>query len=150
MGTTCTALVLTPTPDGAEALLAHVGDSQAYRITEAGAEMLSRDHTVAEEMHASGVLTAEEAARHPRRHALTRSLGISAEVEPDVLRLGPAAAGTRFVLCSDGLAEVAPDEIAEAVRRYDAQEAAQWLVALANSRGGRDNVTVVVVHLLSS
>ena len=151
MGTTCTALVLAPTPDGAEALLAHVGDSQAYRIEngEADAQLLTRDHTVAEEMHASGILSAEEAARHPRRHTLTRSLGIAPEVEPDVLPLGPAAAGTRFVLCSDGLAEVSPAEIAAAARRYDATEAAEWLVALANSRGGRDNITVVVVHVMN-
>ena len=149
MGTTCTALVLAPTPAGAEAVLAHVGDSQAYWIEGDGdARLVSRDHTVAEELHASGVLTAEEAARHRRRHALTRSIGTEAAVEPDVVQLGPAPPGTRFVLCSDGLAEVSPDEIAEAARRYGAREAAEWLVALANRRGGRDNVTAVVVHVL--
>ena len=151
MGTTCTALVFPPSGAGAQVTLAHVGDSQAFRVGPQGeARMLTRDHTVANEMVANGVLTPEEAARHPRRHALTRSMGTMATVEPDVLPIGPASAGASFVLCSDGLAEVSPGEIADAVRCYDAQEAAERLVALANDRGGRDNVTVVVVRVLGA
>jgi protein phosphatase len=151
MGTTCTAIAVYPSDTGAQVMLAHVGDSQAFRVGPHGeARMLTRDHTVANEMVASGILTSDEAARHPRRHALTRSMGTMPAVEPDVLPVGPAAPGVRFVLCSDGLAEVAPDEIAETVRQHGAQDAAERLVALANDRGGRDNVTVVVVHVLDA
>ena len=67
-----------------------------------------------------------------------------------LLPIGPAAPGVRFVLCSDGLAEVTPDEIADLVRQHPAQDAAERLVALANDRGGRDNVTVVIVHVLGA
>lgn len=167
MGTTVTALALRED----RAVLAHVGDSRAYRIDGATAlavaaeaptvvagasaesdydpwadalAQLSRDHTLAEALKGTG----DPRATGSARHALTRAVGIEAEVQVDVTLLDPARPGDRFVLCSDGLAPVAPAEIARAACAYPPQDAAEWLVALANAGGGRDNVTVVVVHIL--
>lgn len=144
MGTTCTALALV----GAEAFLAHVGDSRAYRVGRAGIRQLTRDHTLVEVLQREGVLSEAEAAAHPRRHALVRAIGIRPEVEVDTGRLEPPRPGEAFVLCSDGLAGVSEDELGALVRERPAQEAADALVALANERGGLDNVTVLVVKIV--
>ncbi len=141
MGTTCTAMALV---DG-HVHLAHVGDSRAYCVDPHGIRQLTRDHTLVEELFRQGVLTAEEARRHPRRHALTRALGIHATLEVDVLEAMPVAMPQIFVLCSDGLAAVDEDEIRQVVEALTPPQAAERLVALANERGGPDNVTVLVV-----
>lgn len=143
MGTTCTALALV----GGEAYLAHVGDSRAYRINREGISQLSEDHTLVEALMREGVLTEDEAARHPQRHALVRAIGIEAEVQVDVKRLKTPQAGDAFLLCSDGLARVTNVEIRDIVRSETPQQAAEILVKLANDRGGHDNVTVLVVKI---
>ncbi len=143
MGTTCTALALV----GGEAWLAHVGDSRAYRIGEARIEQLSQDHTLVDALRREGVLTEAEAERHPQRHALTRAVGVEPDVEVDVQRLDPPRSGDRFLLCSDGLARVTDAEVRDLVRADAPQAAADRLVALANERGGHDNVTVVIVEV---
>lgn len=143
MGTTCTALAL----NGAAAYVAHVGDSRAYRIGAEGIRQVTEDHTLVQALTRDGVLTPAEAADHPQRHALMRAIGIEAEVEVDVRALPAVQRGEAFVLCSDGLAEVAPAEIRDIVRAHPPQEAADALVTLANDRGGTDNVTVLVVRL---
>lgn len=143
MGTTCTALALI---DG-HAYMAHVGDSRAYRINESGITQLTHDHTLVEELRRRGVLTEDEARQHPRRHALTRALGIEPALEVDVLEAMPLQRPERFLLCSDGLAPVTQDEIHEVVMTNTPQEACERLVAMANERGGPDNVTVVLVTI---
>jgi PPM family protein phosphatase len=143
MGTTCTVLAV----EGGRAALAHVGDSRAYRVVGGALEQLTPDHTVAAELEASGVLSAAEAARHPQRHALTRALGVGPEVEVYTRDLGPAAPGDYYLLCSDGLAPVPPEEVARTVAGADPQEAAARLVARANALGGPDNITALVVRI---
>lgn len=142
MGTTCTALVVR----GRELYIAHVGDSRCYRINDAGIEQVTKDHTLVEEMRREGVLTEEEAINHPRRHALMRALGIREETEIDVLGPFTAKVGDRYLLCSDGLAPVKTDELHRMVMATnEPEEACEALVALANERGGPDNVTALVV-----
>lgn len=143
MGTTCTVLALVHE----EAYLAHVGDSRAYRIGKKGITQLSRDHTLVEALMREGVLTADEAAQHPQRHALVRAIGIQPEVEVDVEHLDPPQAGEAFLLCSDGLARVKDAEMRDIVRTETPQQAAESLVRMANDRGGHDNVTVLVVKI---
>lgn len=146
MGTTCTVLGI----GEGRVVLAHVGDSRAYRVTDAALEQVSEDHTVAAEMQATGVLTATEAARHPRRHALTRALGTAPHVEVLIRDLGPPRDGDKFLLCSDGLAPVDHPEVLRVARDYEPQEAAEWLVAQANAGGGPDNITVVIVEVAAT
>jgi PPM family protein phosphatase len=141
MGTTCVALVLC----GAEAFLAHVGDSRAYRLRGGALERLTVDHSFVAELVAAGALTEEEARAHEQRNVITRALGIRPEVEPTVT--GPLAVepGDVFVLCSDGLHDpVRDEEIAEALAGAAPLAAAERLVALARERGGPDNITVAV------
>jgi protein phosphatase len=143
MGTTCTTLLIA----GGQAVLAHVGDSRAYRFRDGRAEQLTTDHTLGEAARHHPALA--DIAR-TRSHHLTRALGIQAEIEVDAFSAGAAWPGDRFLLCSDGLDPVPPDEVLRTVHAYEPQEAAEWLVALASARGSRDNATAVVVHILDA
>ena len=143
MGTTCTALALV----NGHAYMAHVGDSRAYRVDRHGIEQLTRDHTLVEELRRQGVLSEDEARRHPRRHALTRALGIQPTLDVDLLEAMPLKSQQAFLLCSDGLAPLADEEIGEVVRHHEPQPACQRLIDLANERGAPDNVTVVLVRI---
>ena len=141
MGTTCTVLLLA----SGRATVGHVGDSRAYRVRDGALEQITTDHTVAEAARNRPDLAHVAKAR---KHHLTRALGVQAEVEVDAFDAGPALADDRFILCSDGLEPVPAEEILRAVERYSAQDAAEWLVALASARGSRDNATALVIHVL--
>ncbi|MFQ5570994.1 MAG: protein phosphatase 2C domain-containing protein, partial [Rhodothermales bacterium] len=143
MGTTCTAMALV---DG-HVHMAHVGDSRAYRIDEQGIEQLTHDHTLVEELRRQGVLTADEARNHPRRHALTRAMGIEPTLEVDVLEAMPIQSPQTYLLCSDGLAPVVNEEIRQVVATHPPQEASERLVQMVNERGGPDNVTVLLITI---
>jgi protein phosphatase len=141
MGTTAVALSFGA--DG-RVWLGWVGDSRAYRSRAGALEALSRDHSVVAEWVRAGILEPAEAEHHPRRNELLRALGASEEVEPEVTELA-VQAGDRFLLCTDGLSAVVPsEEIGAIVGGEELELAAKKLVALANERGGPDNVTVVL------
>lgn len=142
MGTTCTALALLEE----RALIAHIGDSRAYRITRDGIRQLTDDHTRVGDLVRRQLITEEEAARHPNRNILNRAMGVQAEVEVDVIETEPLQPDEAFVLCTDGLASVSPGEIRDIVLSHPPQQACDRLVELANERGGHDNVTVVVIR----
>ena len=148
MGTTVTA-ALVDEHNGAVAI-GHVGDSRAYLLRDGSLEQLSTDHSLVAELVESGVLTPEEAERHPQRSAITRALGTDAAVEVEG-RTVEARIGDLFVLCSDGLSVMLGDEqILEAVEgaERDPQVAGEALVAAANARGGEDNITVVLFEIV--
>ena len=126
--------------------VAHVGDSRAYLIYPTGIRLLTHDHTVVNELLLSGALTATEAANHPQRHILSRSLGGEEEVEVSGSEVA-FSADDALLLCSDGLSnEVAESTMVEVVRSLPPQAAAERLVSLANAAGGADNITVVIVR----
>jgi protein phosphatase len=130
--------------------LGHVGDSRAYLLRGGVLEQLTKDHSLVAELVESGVLTREEAERHPQRSAITRALGTEADVEIDSFTVA-GEAGDLFLLCSDGLSSmVADEELAAAIEAADRDpaRAADALVAAANARGGEDNITVVLFELL--
>lgn len=127
------------------AWVANVGDSRAYLIRDGQVQRLTEDHSWVGEQVRAGVMTDEEAAAHPRRNIITRSVGSDARVEPDVLPPLALQDGDVLVLCSDGLYGVVNDaEIAAIATSRHPQSAADELVALANSRGGPDNISVIV------
>lgn len=143
MGTTLTALAFA----GDEAIVAHVGDSRAYRVRGGACEQLTTDHSRVGEMVRAGLLTPEQASGHPSRSQLTRCLGHEPAVQVDVSRFS-ARRGDVFVLCSDGLWDLVPHaEIAAAAAAAPA-EAADTLIRIALERGAPDNVTVVVARLV--
>ncbi len=141
MGTTCTALALRK----GQAYLAHVGDSRAYRLRGEAITQMTHDHTLVHQMQREGLLTEQEMQTHPRRHVLMRALGVGPELEVDCTALGPARPGDRFLLCSDGLEAVMPEEMQQIIACSPPQQACEALVALANERGGRDNSTAMVI-----
>jgi protein phosphatase len=144
MGTTVVAFVLDPNLRGT---VAHVGDSRAYRYRKGQLEPLTTDHSVVSEMQRRGLISAEEAATHPRRNEILRSVGILPEVVIDVATVG-VAPGDRFVLCSDGLSAVLSDaEIATAVQAGTPSSAVDALIQTANERGGPDNITVQILSI---
>ncbi len=155
MGTTVTAIAVLPesaingTPSPTIAII-NVGDSRTYRMRAGELEQLTEDHSVTSELIRSGRLTVEEARNHRQRSVLTRAVGVEDEVDSDVLEV-LVAVDDRFLLCSDGLYGEVPDElIGSLLRRLgDAQEAVDELVRTAVARGGRDNVTAVVVDVMS-
>ena len=141
MGTTCTALSLR---DG-HGVIAHIGDSRAYRITRRSIKQLTHDHSYVEEMRRHGIISESEARTHPRRHALVRALGIEPTCSPDFVDVDYPKMGEWLLLCTDGLAHVDLGEIEDIVRGSPVQQASEELVDRANALGGFDNVTVVVV-----
>jgi serine/threonine protein phosphatase PrpC len=142
MGTTMTLVAI----EGNVATIGHVGDSRAYLLRDGGFSQLTEDHTVAAEYVAMGQLSPEEAASHPQRHMLTRTLGLTRFVNVDEFDI-EVAAGDRILICSDGLTEMVDDSaIAKTLASGTPEEAVWELVELANDAGGVDNITVAVVE----
>ena len=139
MGTTLCATAVW----GDHVVVAHVGDSRAYLVRGGQAWPLTRDHTWVAEALATGMLTLEEAARHPWRHVLTRSLGRDG-VAADVGRL-VFSAGDRLVLITDGIAERLWDREIGHITMRPPQAAVRRLANLARRRGSRDDRTAVVL-----
>jgi len=151
MGTTICALTLA----GTEALVASVGDSRCYRVRDGECTQLTTDHSRVAEMLRMRMITPEQAANHPARSMLTRSLGADLMVQVDIVK-EPVRRGDTFVLCSDGLWDVVSrGDIAEVATAIGvdavptAASAAQQLVDAAIGRGTADNVTAVVVRITS-
>jgi protein phosphatase len=145
MGTTMTLISL---DEDGTATVAHVGDSRAYLLRNGQLRQLTEDHTVAAEYVAEGKISAEEAASHPQRHMLTRTLGLTRFVNIDEIEIS-LEPSDRLLLCSDGLNEmVTDDDIAGVLGGQAVDDVAWGLVEKANAAGGVDNVTVIVVDTL--
>ena len=149
MGTTLCALGLVEEDGVTRVEIVNVGDSRAYLFRDGELEQITEDHNLVAQLERDGQLTPEEARVHPQRNIITRVLGNDPDVDVDSFPIDPFR-GDRFVLCSDGLFnEVEDDEIAGVLRAHrDAQEAVDELVRVANERGGRDNITVVIVDVV--
>jgi serine/threonine protein phosphatase PrpC len=141
MGTTLVAAVVL----GRRVYVANVGDSRAYLINQTKMAQITEDHSWVEEQVRAGLLTHEQAKRHPQRNLVTRALGSKPVVEVDLFE-GEISRGDALLLCSDGLTGRVEDrEIATIIREHPPREAAQLLVGAANERGGSDNITVLIV-----
>ncbi|GAB2477229.1 PP2C family protein-serine/threonine phosphatase [Jatrophihabitans fulvus] len=150
MGTTVTGLGIVELGGAAHVAVFNVGDSRVYRLVDDRFEQVTVDHSEVEELRAAGIISAADAAVHPRRNVVTRCLGSIPAPTPD-LWVYPPRARERYLLCSDGLTNEVDDEaLAATLRAHDDPDAAaQSLVEQALEHGGRDNVTVIVVDLRS-
>jgi protein phosphatase len=144
MGTTCTTLVLA----SQGAVVAHIGDSRAYRIRGEIIEQITFDHSLQWELIRQGAMTREEVLEREPRNVITRCLGPEPRVHVDTEGPFPVLPGDVYILCSDGLHGLVSDaEIGMIGRELSPADACQLLVDLANLRGGNDNITVVVAKV---
>ncbi len=145
MGSTLTVLTFLEN----QYFLAQVGDSRGYLFRDETLNQLTRDHSLVWPLYESGILTKDDLSRHPQKNLITRSIGTHPDVEAD-LQKGNVFEDDIFLLCSDGLTDVLSDhdisQILSAAGR-DPQALSETLVRAANSGGGPDNVTVVVVYV---
>ena len=124
-----------------------VGDSRGYLLHEGTLSRLTRDHSYVQELVDAGEISEKEARTHKKRHLITRAVGATPSVVPDVYRF-PWSNGDRLLLCSDGLfGMVEEKEIEEILKEeYPTARTVHELVCAANSHGGEDNVTVVLLE----
>jgi protein phosphatase len=142
MGTTISALLVL----GDYAITAQVGDSRIYCVRGDRVEQLTEDHTLIAWQIKQGLITPQEAARSPHRNIITRAVGNREYVEVDTRRV-PLAAGMRFLLCSDGLHGYLQDEDIPAIVALGETSSVERFIRLANDRGGKDNITAVIVEI---
>jgi len=128
-------------------VVAHVGDSRAYRLHGRELAAITEDHYLVRQLQAEGMMDAEEARLSPYSHVITQAVGVRDTVDVEVNEFD-ACAGDVYLLCSDGLTDLVPDAaIADTLLAAQGNwdRAAQHLVDLANQAGGRDNISVVIV-----
>jgi protein phosphatase len=147
MGTTASVLVIS----GARYLIGQVGDSRVYLMRDGLLTQLTKDHSYVQEQVDAGFLTPEQARYHPYSNVITRCVGASPDVEPDVYR-GDVRTGDLFLVASDGLTGMVDDRRlgqllgsrAEPARKVHA------LISEANGRGGLDNITAIIVEVIDN
>ena len=126
--------------------IGHVGDSRVYLLRDGEFKQMTLDHSLVEQLVREGVLTEEEAQNHPMRNIITRAIGTDESVEVDVVVEGRRK-GDLWLACSDGLHGLVDDrQMRDALRQYAPEKAADVLLKAALDAGGRDNVTLVIVH----
>lgn len=151
MGTTIAALAILPSTIPL-AHVAHLGDSRAYLYRDGSLTQLTRDHTLVEQLVKHGLLDVESARTYPDRHVLTKALGMGIGVKPE-LTACPLRRDDLVLLCTDGLNKMLDDPAIAAVLAGcdgDPDHASYELITQAVTRGGEDNVTVVVCAPVTS
>ncbi|MCB9522919.1 MAG: Stp1/IreP family PP2C-type Ser/Thr phosphatase [Myxococcales bacterium] len=144
MGTTVSALLLTP----CRGFIAHVGDSRIYLVRGQDVFQLTEDHSLINELIKRGRLKPEDAHKAPYKNAVTRAVGVHADVQVDTLDF-EVGDGDHFLLCSDGLTNHLRDdrEIVEVMGKTSFLSQPEHFINLANERGGKDNITTLVVQV---
>jgi serine/threonine protein phosphatase PrpC len=146
-GMATTASSLLTGPDGA--CVAHVGDSRVYVLRGGHLQQITNDHSWVEEQVRAGTMTATAARQHPWRNVVTRALSGGEDPEVDVTQVHPVQS-ERYLLCSDGLFSVVPDEQIAALLGTPAvplEDVCQKLIDAANAAGGPDNITALVLEV---
>lgn len=143
MGTTLTMIW----EDENRILLGHVGDSRAYLLRDGDMEQISQDHSMVAEMVRKGLITQEQARRHPYRNVITRALGTEESVQVDVTLLDKKP-GDTYLICSDGLSEyLSMDQMRDILLNRSMEDAADLMLQLALDGGGRDNISLVIAEV---
>ena len=142
MGTTISALLVL----GDYAVTAQVGDSRIYRVEGDNVEQLTEDHTLIAWQLKQGLITPQEATRSPHRNVITRAVGNREYVQVDTRRI-PLVSASRFLLCSDGLHGYLREDDIPGIVRMGGATAVRRFIDLANERGGKDNITAILVEV---
>src|SRR5438128_1436870 len=146
MGTTVSVLIIS----GRRYLIGQVGDSRVYLLRDGALAQLTKDHSYVQEQVDAGFLTPEQARYHPYSNVITRCVGASPDVEPDVYR-GEVKLGDIYLVASDGLTGMVDDRRIHALlmSRAEPERKVHSLISEANGRGGLDNITAIVVHIVA-
>ena len=128
-----------------KAYIGHVGDSRIYRIRKEVIRKLTKDHSYVQQLVEDKKITREEAKVHPKKNMLTRALGCTPYVEPD-LRARNFEKGDIFIICSDGLTNMVEEKRIYELVKENVSTAAEELVKEANAAGGYDNITVIIIE----
>lgn len=148
-GTTLTGVFLDLSADPVRWVSLNIGDSRVYLLRDDRLAQVTTDHSVVQELIASGRLSPEEAEGHPYSNVITRAVGVNELVPPDYLGID-VLDGDRFVICSDGLTKELTDYgIQHFLREHDdPAQAVDAMLEAALENGGRDNVTIVIVQIV--
>jgi PPM family protein phosphatase len=146
-GMGCTAELMAFSGD--KFILGHMGDSRTYRFINGQLQQLSLDHSLVQEQLDKGLITPEEARKHPMKNVILRAVGIDENLSLDLVR-GILSAGDLFLLCSDGLTDMVEDSDILAVLASTAilTQKAEKLVEIAKTAGGHDNITAVLIEIV--
>jgi len=144
MGTTASVLLISRQ----KYMIGQVGDSRVYRLRDGALQQLTKDHSYVQEQVDAGFLTPEQARYHPYSNVITRCVGASPEVEPDIYA-GEAKVGDLFLVASDGLTGMVDDRRLQMLlmSRAEPERKVHALISEANGRGGLDNITAIVVQV---
>jgi len=142
MGTTASVLLVS----GNRYMIGQVGDSRVYLLRDGALHQLTKDHSYVQEQVDAGFLTPEQARYHPYSNVITRCVGASPDVQPDIYQ-GEARLGDIFLVASDGLTGMVDDRRLQTLlmSRTEPERKVHTLIAEANGRGGLDNITAIVV-----
>ena len=127
-----------------KAYIGHIGDSRIYRIRKDVIRKLTKDHSYVQQLVEDKRITREEAKTHPKKNMLTKALGCTPYVEPD-LRARNFEKGDIFIMCSDGLTNMVEEKQIYELIKQDINKATDNLINVANDAGGYDNITVIII-----
>ena len=128
-----------------KAYIGHVGDSRVYRIRKDIIRKLTKDHSYVQQLIEDKKITREEAKTHPKKNMITKALGCTPFVEPD-LRARNFEKGDIFIICSDGLTNMVDEKQIYEIIKQDIENATEKLINEANQAGGYDNITVIIIN----
>ena len=146
MGTTASCIMM----GAGRFIIGHIGDSRIYLLRDGNFRQITKDHSYVQEQVDAGFLTLEQARYHPYSNVITRCVGANASVEADVLQ-GELQAGDLYLLCSDGLTGMVEDPQLKKIMETKASpgKMVDSMITEANKRGGLDNITAIVVQVLT-
>jgi protein phosphatase len=144
MGTTASVLIVA----GTRYMIGQVGDSRVYLLRDGALQQLTKDHSYVQEQVDAGFLTPEQARYHPYSNVITRCVGASPDVQPDIYA-GEVRVGDLFLVASDGLTGMVDDRRLQMLlmSRAEPDRKVHALISEANGRGGLDNITAIVVQV---
>jgi protein phosphatase len=147
MGTTASVLLVA----GARYVIGQIGDSRVYLLRDGSFSQVTKDHSYVQEQVDAGFLTPEQARYHPYSNVITRCVGASQDVEPDIYR-GEVREGDLFLVASDGLTGMVDDRrLAQLLTsRAEPDRKVQSLISEANGRGGLDNITAIIIQVMET
>jgi protein phosphatase len=144
MGTTFSCCAV----DGADLYITHVGDSRIYLLRDDELRIISKDHSLVQDLIDKGQITKEEGKHHPQHHIITRVLGTNEDVEPfnAVCEIKP---GDIIFLCSDGLTDMVDDEMLIEICKFGTspEEMVKEMISEANENGGKDNISAILIRV---